>query len=59
MMESFGRFAKRKLADAGSAVYRKLIFPFVKWVFSTLIKFIKWLADTIKGLINKRRSAAA
>ena len=36
-----------------------LIFPFVKWVFSTLIKFIKWLADTIKGLINKRRSAAA
>ena len=29
-MESSGRFLSRKLADAGSAIYRKLIFPFVK-----------------------------
>lgn len=30
MMESFGTFAVRKMADAGSAVYRKIVFPFVK-----------------------------
>lgn len=29
-MESFGRFIKRKSADAGSAIYRKLVFPFKK-----------------------------
>ena len=29
-MESTGEFAKRKLSDLGSAIYRKLIFPFVK-----------------------------
>lgn len=32
MMESFGTFAVRKLSDAGSAVYRKIVFPFVKIV---------------------------
>ena len=30
MMESAGAFALRKIADAGSAIYRKLAFPFVK-----------------------------
>ena len=30
MMESFGAFTARKFGDAGSAIYRKLIFPFVK-----------------------------
>lgn len=29
-MESSGKFISRKLADAGSAIYRKLVFPFVK-----------------------------
>ena len=29
-MESFGKFTVRKLSDAGSAVYRKVVFPFVK-----------------------------
>ncbi len=29
-MESFGTFAVRKLNDIGSAVYRKIVFPFVK-----------------------------
>ena len=29
-MESAGKYLSRKLADAGSAIYRKLIFPFVK-----------------------------
>ena len=36
-----------------------LIFPLVKWAFSMLIKLIQWAVDTIKGLINKRRSANA
>ncbi len=30
MMESFGKFAKRKLSDMGSCVYRNMVFPFVK-----------------------------
>ena len=30
MMESFGTFTKRKIADMGSHIYRKLVFPFVK-----------------------------
>ena len=30
MMESAGAFSKRKIADMGSCIYRKLIFPFVK-----------------------------
>ncbi len=29
-MESTGKFIKRKISDAGSFVYRKLVFPFVK-----------------------------
>lgn len=29
-MEPFGKFLIRKLSDLGSAIYRKLIFPFVK-----------------------------
>ena len=29
-MESAGQFLSRKFADAGSAIYRKLVFPFVK-----------------------------
>ncbi|MCR5590875.1 MAG: CatB-related O-acetyltransferase [Lachnospiraceae bacterium] len=30
MMEPFGAFAARKISDAGSAVYRSIVFPFVK-----------------------------
>ena len=30
MMESFGKFIGRKFADAGSAVYRNVVYPFVK-----------------------------
>jgi len=30
MMEPFGKFIKRKAGDFGSAVYRKIVFPFVK-----------------------------
>ena len=30
MMESTLTFTKRKISDAGSAVYRKLVYPFVK-----------------------------
>ncbi|MBR1910302.1 MAG: hypothetical protein IJ821_06920 [Lachnospiraceae bacterium] len=29
-VETTGKFIKRKLEDTGSAIYRKLIFPFVK-----------------------------
>ena len=29
-MESAGSFAKRKAADTGSAIYRKIVFPFVR-----------------------------
>lgn len=36
-----------------------LIVPFVKWTFTTLIKLIKWAADMIKRLINKRSTANA
>ena len=30
MMESFGKFVRRKSEDVGSCLYRKLIYPFVK-----------------------------
>lgn len=34
-----------------------LIFPLVKWAFGLLVKFIRWVVDTIKSLVNKRANA--
>lgn len=35
-----------------------IIFPLLKWGIDLLVKLFRWVIDTLKGLVNKKNSAA-